>query len=232
MDWMLLIVSEKDAPPAAEPVGMAEMGQFAGELGRQGKMRGGAPLHPEAAGARVSVRGGRATVTDGPFAEAKEVVGGYFLFDAASRAEALEIGERCPHVRAGIVELRPVPDRDAGTPTVQTPFMLLLHESPGHSDADGAMYREMVAFDDALRKEGSYVECSQLPCDARAARITQRGGKLSVTDGPFAEAKEVVGGYFIVSAADRAGAIEMAKRCPHARWGAIEVREVMKIGPM
>ncbi len=232
MDWMLLIVKEKDAAPPAEPVGMAAMGQFAGEVGRQGKMRGGGPLHPDTAGARVNVRGGRATVTDGPFAEAKEVVGGYFLIDAASREEALEIATRCPHVRAGIVELRPLPDRDVGAPAAQTPFMLLLHMAPDQSDADGAKYREMVAFDEVLRKEGSYVESAQLPLDARGARIAQRGGKLVVTDGPFAEAKEVAGGYYIVSAPDRTAAIEIAVRCPHARWGAIEVREVMKIGPI
>ena len=231
MEWMLLIVNEKNAAPG-EAVGMAEMNQFAGEVGRQGKMRGGAPLHPEAAGARVAVRGGRVTVTDGPFAEAKEVVAGFVLIDAASREEALEIAKRCPHVRAGVVELRPLPDRDVGASAEQTPFMLLLHMPPDLDDADGAKYREMVAFDEVLRKEGSYVESAQLPLDARVARVAQRGGKLTVTDGPFVEAKEVAGGYYIVSAADRAAAVEIAKRCPHARWGSIEVREVMKIGPM
>jgi hypothetical protein len=115
MDWLLLIVSRKDAP-AGESVGMAEMAQFAGELGRQGKLRGGAPLQPEAAGARVVVRGGRASVTDGPFAEAKEVVGGFFVIAAANRAEAIEIGKRCPHALAarcphgrwGAIEVREV----------------------------------------------------------------------------------------------------------------------------
>ena len=231
MDWMLLIVNSKDAPPG-ESVGMAEMGQFAGELGRLGKARGGAPLHPEAAGARVVVRGGRATVTDGPFAEAKEVVGGFFVIDAANRAEAIEIGKRCPHARVGIVELRPLPDRDVASPAERSPYLLLLHMAPDLSDADGAKYREMVAFDEVLRREGSYVESAQLPLDPPGARIEIRGGRAVVTDGPFIESKEVAGGYYIVSAADRAAAIEIAGRCPHARWGAIEVREVMKIGPI
>ena len=230
MDWMLLIVNRKDVPPR-ESVGMAEMGQFAAEVGRQGKMRGGAPLHPEAAGARVEVRGGRATVLDGPFAEAKEVVGGFVVIDAANRAEAIEIAKRCPHVRAGIVELRPLPDRDVGAPAERSSFMLLLHMARDLSDADGAKYREMVAFDEVLRREGSYVESAQLPLDPPGARIEERGGKAVVTDGPFTESKEVAGGYYIVSAADRQAAIELAVRCPHARWGTIEVREIMKIGP-
>ena len=213
MEWMLLIVNRKDAPPG-EPVGMAEMAAFAGELGRQGKMRGGAPLHAEAAGVRVAVRGGRATLTDGPF------------------AEAIEIAKRCPHARAGIVELRPLPDRDVAAPAGGASFLLLLHMAPDLSDADGANYREMVAFDEVLRREGSYVESAQLPLDPPGARISLRGGQALVTDGPFTESKEVAGGYYIVSAADRAAALEIAGRCPHARWGTIEIREIMKIGPM
>jgi len=230
MDWMLLIVNRKDAPPG-ESVGIAEMNQWAAELGRQGKMRGGAPLHPELAGARVLVRSGRASVSDGPFAEAKEVVGGYAVIDAANRAEAIELAKRCPAVHAGIVEVRPLPDRDVAAPAQGTTYMLLLHMPPDLSDEDGAKYREMVAFDEVLRREGRYVESAQLPLEPPGARIETRGGKLAVSDGPFAESKEVAGGYYIVSADDRATAIALAARCPHARWGAIEVREVMKVGP-
>ncbi|MGH7859325.1 MAG: YciI family protein, partial [Candidatus Binatia bacterium] len=54
-----------------------------------------------------------------------------------------------------------------------------------------------------------------------------RRGRTVVTDGPFAETKDVVGGYSLVRAASRAEAIELAKRCPHAKWGPIEVREVI-----
>jgi len=231
MDWMLLIVNRVGEPPG-EAVGTAEMREFAGGLAQQGRMRGGAPLHPAAAGARVTVRGGRAAVTDGPFAEAKEIVGGFFVINAATRAEAIEIAKRCPHVRAGVVELRPLPDRDVAEPAKETSFMLLLQMGIDLTDPDGAKYREMVAFDEVLRREGSYVESAQLPLAPPGAKIQSRGGKMLVTDGPFSESKEVSGGYYIVNAADRAAAIEIAKRCPHARWGAIEVREIMKIGGM
>lgn len=230
MDWMLLIVDRVGEPPA-EAVGMAEMGRYAGELTQQGKRRGGAPLHAAAAGARVAVRGGRATVTDGPYAEAKEIVGGFIVIDAATRADAIEIAKRCPYARAGIVELRPLPDRDVGGSAKDTSFMLLLQMGADLTDPEGAKYREMVAFDEVLRREGSYVESAQLPLDPPGAKIETRGGKTLVTDGPFSESKEVSGGYYIVSAADRAAAIEIAKRCPHARWGTIEVREILQIGP-
>src|SRR2546425_9192806 len=103
MEFMLLIVDRKGAP-AGEPPGMAEMGKFAGELAQQGKIRGGAPLRPEATGARVRVRDGKAVATDGPFAESREVIGGSFVIEAESRAAAIEIPTRCPHARAGLVE--------------------------------------------------------------------------------------------------------------------------------
>jgi hypothetical protein len=231
MEFMLLIVDRKGAPPG-EPVEMAEMGMFAGELAGQGKIRGGAPLLPEAAGARVRVRDGRSIVSDGPFAESKEVVGGTFIIEAGSREEAIEIARRCPHARAGIVEVRLAPDRDVvADPPQGTRFMLLLQMPPDLTDPDRSKYREMIAFDDTLKREGKYVESSQLALDPPAARVEARGGETLVVDGPFAETKEVAGGYYVVQAADRAEAIALAGRCPHAKWGLVEVREIMAIGP-
>jgi hypothetical protein len=239
MEFMFLIVDRKGAR-TGEAVTMQEMGNFAGELAQQGKLKGGAPLHPEAAGVRVEVRDGKAIVTDGPFAESKEVVAGSFIIDAASRADAIEIAKRCPHARAGIVEVRTLPDRDvakAGFTTAArfekqgTQFMFLLRSEPGESDPDGSKYREMIAYDVVLKREGSYVESSQLARDS-AARVEVLGGEALVSDGPFAETKEVAAGYYVVEAPARPEAVEIAQRCPHARWGSIEVREVMKIGPM
>jgi len=213
-------------------VPMAEMAQYAGEIGRAGKSRGGAPLHAEAEGARVIVRGGRASVTDGPFAEAKEIVSGFFAIDAATREEAIALAQRCPAARSSSarIEVRAAPDRDVVGPVDGTQFMLLLHMPADLVDPDGAKYREMIAFDGELKRENAYVESASLPLDPKPARIETRGGRVGVIDGPFAESKEIVGGYFLIAARDRAQAIALAQRCPHARWGEVEVRQVMKIG--
>lgn len=229
MDWLILIVNRKDAPPG-EIVSMAEMRQYAGEIGRAGKARGGGPLRAESEGARLELRGGRTTVTDGPFAEAKEVVAGYFAIDAATREEALDLAARCPVVRSSsaLVELRAAPDRDVVGPVDGTHYMLLLHMSPELTDPDGSGYREMIAFDNELKRESSYVESASLPAEPKPARIETRDARVIVTDGPFAESKEIVGGYYVVRAADRDAALAIAARCPHARWGSIEVREVLK----
>lgn len=84
------------------------LGQFAGGLAQQGVLRGGSPLHPEVEGARIRVDGGAVNVTDGPFTETKEIIGGYFVLDCASREEAIEIAKKCPHGKVGIVEVRQV----------------------------------------------------------------------------------------------------------------------------
>jgi hypothetical protein len=109
--YVLLILDDPTrawASPEAAGAAMAKMGRFAGELAQQGKLQGGNPLKPMAEAVRVRSRDGRPSVTDGPFAETKEMVGGFFLIEAADRAEAVEIAKRCPHAEIGPVELREV----------------------------------------------------------------------------------------------------------------------------
>lgn len=86
--------------------------------------------------------------------------------------------------------------------------------------------RECFAHADALRAEGTLLDYRQLeaPATARAVRI--RGGKLEVTDGPFAETKEVLAGFNLIEADSLAQALEIAAHIPWARTGCIEVRPV------
>jgi hypothetical protein len=107
MQFLMIILDDRDAPEP-DPAIFEAMGEFAGELAAQGKILGGSPLTPEQEGARVRQRGRKAMVTDGPFTETKEVIGGYFLVECESRDEALEIAKRCPHVRRGTLEVREV----------------------------------------------------------------------------------------------------------------------------
>jgi hypothetical protein len=234
MEFMILFVDPKGAP-AGEPAGMAEMQNLAGDLSRRGKLPRSAPLVPEAEGARVQKRSGRTLVSDGPFAEAKEVVGGFWIVEAAGRDEAValarrayELGEPRAEARHGLIEVHRVLERevvaDAGK---GKPFLLLYHMEPGLSDPDGSKMREMMAWGDDAKRAGAFVEGAPLGEEPAPARILARGGKTLVIDGPFAEAKEVIGGYDILRVETRAEAIEWAKRCPHAKWGPIEVREML-----
>src|SRR5476651_1482867 len=76
-------------------------------------------LHPPSAGARVSFAGGKPLVTDGPFAEAKEVLGGYWMIDVKSREEAIAWATRCPASNNEIIEIRQVQEMSDFTPEIQ-----------------------------------------------------------------------------------------------------------------
>ncbi len=80
------------------------------ELNNDGRYLGAAPLHPTSETTCVQVRDGKRFVTDGPFAETREQIGGYFLVDAKDLNEAIAIASRIPGARIGTVEVRPVTD--------------------------------------------------------------------------------------------------------------------------
>ncbi len=91
----------------------AEYGQLRQELVTSGQFVGGSQLHPVTTASSVRVRNGKEMVTDGPFAETHEQLGGYFLVEAKDLDEALGIAARIPSAREGTVEVRPIVERTA-----------------------------------------------------------------------------------------------------------------------
>jgi len=233
MEFMILFLERRGAA-AGRPAGMAEFEKFAGELMSRGKLRRGAQLHPERAGARVRVRDGRALVSDGPFAESKEIVAGFWIVEAESRGEAIalarrawEVAEPRPEARDGAIEVHAArviahPPKPGGG----VPFLLAFRMEPGLVPTPSKMH-EMMVFGTALAEAGVQLETAPLLDEPAPARIESHGGKTLVVDGPFAESKEAVGGYSLIRVADRAAAIELAGRYPHAKWGPVEVREIV-----
>jgi hypothetical protein len=109
MKYMLLVYSDENAWTESEQEQCyAESVQLTHQLQGQGQYLGASPLHSIATATSVRVREGKRLVTDGPFAETHEQLGGYFLIDAKDLDEALAIAERIPTVRKGTVEIRPV----------------------------------------------------------------------------------------------------------------------------
>jgi hypothetical protein len=109
MKYMLLIYGDETA--LSEPEREAcyvESTQLAHEIQSKGQYLAANPLHPTAMATSVRVREGKRLVTDGPFAETREQLGGYFLVDAPDLDEAIGIAARIPMVRKGTVEIRPV----------------------------------------------------------------------------------------------------------------------------
>jgi hypothetical protein len=108
-------------------------------------------------------------------------------------------------------------------------YLLLIHDDEkafmGLSDTDRqAIYAEYRKFSEDIAASGNYVSGSELQPTSSATSVKVRGGKRLVTDGPFAETREQLGGYYLVEAKDLDEAIGLAARIPSARTGTIEVR--------
>jgi hypothetical protein len=116
MQFMMLMIPagyEDAAPgtlPAADEVG--PMVKYNQDLQQAGVLLTMGGLHPPSVGARVSFVGGKPRVSDGPFSEAKEVLGGYWIIDVKSRAEAIEWAKRCPAAENEVIEVRQVQEFD------------------------------------------------------------------------------------------------------------------------
>ena len=109
MRYMLLIYGDEQALDETEREQCyRESVQLAHEIDLAGHYLAAAPLHPTSTATSVRVREGRRFVTDGPFAETREQLGGYFLIDAGDLDEAIAIAARIPMARRGTVEIRPV----------------------------------------------------------------------------------------------------------------------------
>ncbi|WP_428311475.1 YciI family protein [Hydrocarboniphaga sp.] len=123
MRFMMLMIPKgyESAPAGTMPPAdaVAAMMKYNESLQRAGVLLALDGLHPPAAGARVSFKAGKPTVTDGPFAEAKEVLGGYWLIDVKSRAEAIAWASRCPAGDNEVIEVRQVQEMEDFPPDVQ-----------------------------------------------------------------------------------------------------------------
>jgi hypothetical protein len=109
MKYLLLVYLKEDALTDAERGQCyVESAQLTQDLHAQGKFVGAHPLHPVATATCLRVREGKRLVTDGPFAETHEQLGGYFLVDAKDLDDALAIAARIPAAKKGTIEVRPV----------------------------------------------------------------------------------------------------------------------------
>ena len=90
-----------------------------------------------------------------------------------------------------------------------------------------AFMGEYFAFTTAIRESGHFVAGDELQPVQTATTVRVRGGKVSTTDGPFAETKEQLGGYYLIEARDLNDAIQVASRIPSARTGCVEVRPIV-----
>lgn len=215
----------------AEIAAYMRFGEIAGEA-----IVAGEALEPAATARTVRPGAGAATVTAGPFAETTEVLGGFYVLEADSLDDVIELAREIPAALTGAIEIRPVVqwieatgDRAAGEDDRR--WLCTIHgpETAGDDPADPAWAEGAAAharFGELAGRAllaGGAVHTTQ-----SATTIRVRDGELLVSDGPFAEATEVVGGVYLLAGDDQRVA-ELAGQIPTNDGGAVEVRRIMEL---
>lgn len=240
MKYMLLIYGAEGALTDGERTAcMTESLAVCGRLAAQGKFLDASPLQSVTTAATVRVRDGRPLVTDGPFAETREQLGGFYVLDLDDLDEAIAVASQLPPVTKGVVEIRPMVSLDGLPPArpssaafgqpAGAPYLLICYDDEGAwrqagPDALRDAQREAAGLTRELHDAGRYVSASPLHPGETATCVRVRDGKRVITDGPYAETREVLGGYYLVLAESREAALRDAARHPGARVGAVEVR--------
>src|SRR5581483_2747209 len=126
----------------------------------------------------------------------------------------------------------PIPDAKKRRPAMR--FMMLMIPKGYEQAAPGTMpdaraVEAMMKYNEALQKAGILLALDGLHPPSMGARVSFAGGKPKVTDGPFAEAKEVLGGYWMIQVRSKEEAVEWASRCPAGEHDVIEIRQVQEM---
>lgn len=240
MRFMMLVKANKDSEAGVLPDEniLSEIGKYNEELVKAGALLAAEGLQASSKGTRVRYSNGKFQVIDGPFAETKELIAGFWLIQAKSKDEAIEWARRVPF-QEGEVEIRqlfelpdfPVdptekPDgwRDKeeqfrATPPARKPgtirYMGILkadRDTEAGVLPDEKFLSAMGAFFEEGVKAGVILSGEGLQPSSKGARIRYSGNNRIVIDGPFAETKELIAGYAILQFASKAEAIEWTKR--------------------
>ena len=200
------------------------------KLPRQG--RAGDPRRrravASATGARITRRPRRTDVTDGPFAEAAEIAGGYYVFEAENLDDALALARDIPAAQTrrdrSSADLPHLRRRVVGRSDAQ--WLALLLEPPAAVNTPGTPEWEAEAArhgEFAAAAGDHIVGGAALHEPATATTVRVRDGQVLLTDGPFAESAEIATGVYLLSAADRDEAVKLASMIPAS---AVEVRQL------
>ncbi|XXX79505.1 YciI family protein [Sorangium sp. So ce134] len=215
--------SEAGALPSPEFI--ARVGQMVGDLAKTGVLRAGEGLRPSSHGVRLQFAGGKRTVTRGPFGGARALPAGFAILRVASLDEAIGWASRFAEVIGDVdIDIRPVTEAwDLGVMPMPegltTTRYMAVHYRDGADDGappSPKLMAEMGRLIDEMSQAGVLLATEALEPSAKGARIVSTGSKHKVTDGPFAESKELIGGYVIVDVPTLDDAKDLALRYAEA----------------
>jgi hypothetical protein len=208
----------------------------------------GAALQPSRIAKILRWQSGKVVVTDGPFSETKEVLGGVGLLDATDMEQAVELMSKHPGLRYGSTfEIRPVNEETlkrkqaalaklgsnvkAVDPQAKKfAVMGYINEQGGFAESKeefDALLQQCTGFDEERIKNGQWLSGVGLQTSPSAKTLRGRAGKVIVTDGPYAETKEVLGGIVVLAVKDMNEAVALISKHPALRFGVnMEIRPI------
>ena len=240
MRYMLLIHTDESqdiAPGGSEwDQLMVDYRAFSAEAGRRCTFVAGDPLQSVETATTLRMQGGRRVTLDGPFAETKEQFGGYYILEC-SKEDAIELAALVPSAKKGSVEVRPMDGHDTRVldPERRTRYMLMFYGveanyppmEPGEIPAAVAPHQR---FTNAAIERGEFVAGDALANTSEAVTVRVRDGRVLRTDGPFAETKEQLGGFYILNVTDLDRMLELAAYFPITNEdGCIEIRPLQEV---
>jgi hypothetical protein len=244
MRYLLTIYTDESIVQARTPEEAQRMMDEYTALSREwiekGLMLSGEGLDRSSTATTVRVRGGERMITDGPFAESKEQLGGYYVVDVDGIDDAIELAARIPAARVGAIEVRPVMNYEAvgsevpvwRTEAKAKKYMLTLwgDESAWESWSPEELQQNMKLWEEYDREAtaaGVLLGGEGLEPSPTAKTVRVRDDERIVSDGPFAETKEQLGGFYLLDCKNLDHAIEWAAKVPVPDGEPVEVRPVM-----
>jgi hypothetical protein len=232
MNYLLMICAGEDREPGAPRM---TIDQWVEESDRAGTRLLGRPLADPGTAVTVRVRDGETLLSDGPFAESKEFVAGFDIVDCADLDEAIELAANHPVAGFGIVEVRPLVDgfelpeaaREWAReePGDSWALFMCVDGIPESDEVEAAIMADARAWGERLSERGTLVAGHGLAHAQTATSVRVSGTDTLLSDGPFVETKEFIGGFAILQRVDRDEAVRLAAEFPLARYHRVEVRQ-------
>lgn len=235
MKYLNLVGGEGRRAPEELVVMRREIPRWVEEMEGRGVRLTGRPLDLPETAVTVRVRDGETLVTDGPFTEAKEFIGGFDLLECADLDEVIEVAAKTPVSWFMSVEIRPfasdpwVGERAAAFGRVEDgnarPYALAVWAGGGTAaPVDEAVTREVEEWRQDLQARGLRILGGTLEGADTATTLRVRDGKTLLSDGTFIKAGDFITGIDVVGCANREQAVMLAAGHPLARYLAVEVR--------
>lgn len=229
MNYLLLICTDGVSTPEIAAAMREHTPKWVEEMDNRGVRLLGNGLQGRETAKTVRVRDGQTLITDGPFADTKEFIGGLDIIEAESLDEAIEVAAKHPVSWYFSIEVRPFRHEvklPQGWTYEQVRFLLMpcLDGIPEPAEVEEQLGRDLRAWAEKVTASGEVMFRAALAPAGSATTVRVRDGETLLSDGPFVETKEYVAGIDILSCATLDEAIEVAATHPLARFHMVEVR--------